>query len=128
MESPKTNIVRDRQSTHGDPVENMNRIAQAWSGILGHEVSAVDVARCMSALHLVRDAAATVEDASHLEHADGYTDIARIVKASTQAPLIVEGNTDGWLRCGAPVVQAGTDGFCTLPVNHDGPHVDGGGR
>lgn len=59
----------------------MQRIARAWSGVLGVDVSPADVGRCMSALHLVRDAAATVEDASHLEHADGYVDITRMVKS-----------------------------------------------
>jgi hypothetical protein len=27
------------------------------------------------------------------------------------------------LQCGHPTVQGGTDGFCTEPAGHDGPHV-----
>lgn len=84
MNEPRTKIVQDRQETHGDPVVNMQRIAQAWSAILGVEVTPANVGRCMSALHLVRDAAATVRDPSHLEHADGYNDITRMVAAERE--------------------------------------------
>ena len=47
-------VIDDRREVYGDPVMIFPRIAQVWSGILGHEVSASDVALCMIGYKTVR--------------------------------------------------------------------------
>lgn len=71
-----SSLIEERMESHGNPVINMVRISDAWTAILGHAVEAHEVALCMAALHLVRDAAG-VHDDNHLRHAEGYIDIAR---------------------------------------------------
>lgn len=47
-------LLEQRGNQWGDAVGTHVRIAQVWSGILGHEVSALQVALCMTGLKLVR--------------------------------------------------------------------------
>lgn len=72
-------IVDDRMESHGDPVTNMAQAAEVWTGLLGRKLNdaltASDVARMMSAFHLVRDATAPETDLNHLRHAVGYVDV-----------------------------------------------------
>ncbi len=44
-----------RQADYGDPSENQANTAKMWSVILGTEVSARDVLKCMIAVKLCRD-------------------------------------------------------------------------
>lgn len=62
-------LLAQRGQIYGDAVDTHTRIAQAWSAILDHQVSALDVALCMISLKLVRASCAP-------DHMDSYADIA----------------------------------------------------
>ena len=47
-------LVDRRVQVYGDPLETFERIAQVWSGILGHTVKAVEVPLLMAGMKLVR--------------------------------------------------------------------------
>lgn len=69
----------DRQADYGPPEENMRRIGLAWSAILDTDVSPAQVALCMAALKLVREAYRHKPD--NIVDAHGYLEIAdRIVR------------------------------------------------
>ena len=44
----------DRQKDYGEPRENLERISEIWSGVLGLSVTAEQVALCMAGLKLAR--------------------------------------------------------------------------
>ena len=69
-------VVDGRTSVYGDPTETFARIAQVWSGILGHTINATDVPLCLIGLKLIR----TVEAPTYSDNSDdieGYLDIFR---------------------------------------------------
>lgn len=72
-------LLKQRAAHWGDPVTTHIRIAQVWSGILGHEVSAQQVADCMVGLKLVRDSL-NPDDPDSLNDAAGYTRIAQMIQ------------------------------------------------
>jgi hypothetical protein len=63
------NTVAQRGQVYGPPVVNMQRTAQIWSGILGVEVTAVQVCLCMIGVKMAR----LVETP---DHGDSALDIA----------------------------------------------------
>lgn len=63
-------IVNDRHDDYGDPVEMAHRIAHAWSGIVGHKITAGQYCLMMAALKLVRQSVNPKED--NLDDAAGY--------------------------------------------------------
>ena len=67
-------MMGDRMATHGDPVETLNRIAQMWSGYLGHDVSARDCAQMMVLVKVARSVHAY--DRDHYVDAVAYTLLA----------------------------------------------------
>ena len=77
-------IVTDRGTNYGTPEENFERIAVLWTALLGHEVSAAQVAMMMAALKMARLCA----DEKHM---DSWVDIA------------------GYAACGAEIVSASDD-------------------
>jgi hypothetical protein len=44
----------DRQDSYGEPAELARRVAELWSGILGHKVEVTDVPLMMAALKIAR--------------------------------------------------------------------------
>jgi hypothetical protein len=46
--------IAARGETYGDPIENMNRTANLWGGVLTRPVSASQVALCMIQLKIAR--------------------------------------------------------------------------
>lgn len=67
-----------RQEQYGDPVDVHTRIGQAWAGILGlPEVTPKEVALCMAALKLVREASPRTGLRDNFVDAAGYVQIAR---------------------------------------------------
>lgn len=74
-------LVAQRGAMYGGPVEGMARVAQAWSGVLGHEVTGHQVALCMAALKLVR-ANSSPDHQDHYDDARGYLAIAEQVVES----------------------------------------------
>jgi hypothetical protein len=55
-------VESDRNLSYDAPEDNFARIAAVWTVLLGHEVTAADVARMMAGLKLVRDAFAPARD------------------------------------------------------------------
>lgn len=47
-------LIDRRRQVYGDPTETFPRIAQVWSGISGHEISALDVPLMLIGLKAVR--------------------------------------------------------------------------
>lgn len=71
-------LVETRSSVYGDPVDSFVRIAQVWSGIIGHDIHAYEVPLMMSGLKLVRtDITPGYSDNS--DDIDGYLEIFRII-------------------------------------------------
>lgn len=78
---PTGALLKQRAAHWGDPVTTHIRIAQVWSGILGVEVSAQQVADCMVGLKLVRDSL-NPDDPDSLKDAAGYTRIGQMIQGS----------------------------------------------
>lgn len=68
-------LLAQRGSVYGDAVTTHARIAEVWSGIIGIEVTAFQVALCMVGLKLVR-ASNNPGHGDSLDDAKGYTVIA----------------------------------------------------
>lgn len=68
-------IHGERQAAYGDPRINLRRIAQAWSAVLGYEVTANQVALCMAALKLVRESTGTGGVRDNYVDAIGYIEL-----------------------------------------------------
>lgn len=69
-------VVDGRTSVYGDPTETFCRIAQVWSGILGHTVNPTDVPLCLMGMKIIR----TTQAPNYSDNSDdieGYLDIFR---------------------------------------------------
>lgn len=62
-------IGGDRQESYGDATESFERLAVLWGALLGHPVTASQVAQCLVALKLSRLA-------NSPSHQDSWVDIA----------------------------------------------------
>lgn len=71
-------VIDQRVSVYGEPVQGFERIAQVWSGILGHEVTAEEVALCQMGMKLVR-AQNAPDYSDNSDDVEGYLDIFRKV-------------------------------------------------
>lgn len=71
-------IVNERESVYGDVTDYSIRVAQVWSGILGHEVKPVQVPIMMAGLKLVRWSN-TPDYSDNPDDAEGYIDMGRTV-------------------------------------------------
>lgn len=58
----------DRRRQYGHPVKNLRRVAAVWTALIGHDLTARDVALMLAALKLVREA--------HRPHRDNRLDAA----------------------------------------------------
>jgi len=83
-------LLDGRHAVYGDRIENMVRVAQIWSGILGFEVKPVQVPLMMAGYKMYR-ASITPDYSDNMDDIDGYVAIARevvgedMIKASTVA-------------------------------------------
>lgn len=68
----------DRAHQHGHPPASMRRVALAWSGVLGITVTAREVALCLAAMKLCREA--NRHGADNLLDAAGYVLIAAMTE------------------------------------------------
>lgn len=68
-------LIEERGQHYGDPAPTWARIAEVWSGILDHEVTAYQAELCMAGMKLVR-AAVDPEYPDSLKDAKGYIVIA----------------------------------------------------
>ena len=71
-------LLEQRGNQWGDAIGTHVRIAQVWSGILGHEVQPVQVALMMEGLKLVR-ASINPDDPDSFHDAQGYSRIAELI-------------------------------------------------
>jgi hypothetical protein len=69
-------VVDLRVQVYGDPVETFVRIAEVWSGILGHEVQPTDVPLCLIGMKIVRTTQAP-DYSDNSDDIEGYLDIFR---------------------------------------------------
>ena len=75
---PTGDLLEERAQKWGNPVNTHIAIAEVWSGILGHDVNAHEVALCMAGLKLVR-ASLNPDDPDSLDDAAGYIRIGQLV-------------------------------------------------
>jgi hypothetical protein len=78
MNDTTNEIVDQRVSLYGDPALTFARIAEVWSGILGHHVNPSDVPLMQAGMKLVR-AQVTPDYSDNSDDVDGYMDIFRTV-------------------------------------------------
>lgn len=78
MDKPTNEIVDKRLALYGDAVDVNIRIAQVWSGILGHEVKPVEVPLMMAGLKLVR-AQVTPDYSDSSDDVHGWTTIFQLM-------------------------------------------------
>lgn len=71
-------LIDGRVSVYGNPIDTYTRIAEVWSGILDHSVTATDVALCMIGMKLVRTQV-TPDYSDNSDDVEGYLDIFRKV-------------------------------------------------
>lgn len=69
-------LIDRRVQVYGEPVECFARIAEVWSGILGHQVKPVEVPLMMIGMKLVR-AQVMPDYSDNTDDVEGYLDIAR---------------------------------------------------
>lgn len=67
-------LLEERSKKWGAPEVNWARTAQVWSGILNHEVTALQAALCMAGMKLVR-AETCPEESDSFDDAHGYVAI-----------------------------------------------------
>lgn len=71
------NVVRERENTHGGVYENHKHIADMWSGFLGIEIEAWEVAAMMTMLKWSR-AKIGSHERDHFVDVAGYADCAYV--------------------------------------------------
>lgn len=71
-------VIDRRVQVYGDPTSTFVRIAQVWTGILGHEVQPVEVPLLMAGLKTVR-AQVMPDYSDNSDDIDGYMDIFRTI-------------------------------------------------
>jgi hypothetical protein len=69
-------LIDRRVQVYGNPVETFARIAQVWSGIIGHEIQPVEVPLMMAGMKMVR-AQVMPDYSDNSDDIDGYLDIFR---------------------------------------------------
>lgn len=116
-------LLRERESSWGDPVITHRRIAQVWSvllaGKLVEPIEAHEVAACMSGMKLVRNSI-NPYDPDSLDDADAYNEISRRCYNSyaAAAPSTVPAE-ERWVE-GATVLGAASLGENWLEPNLPG--------
>ena len=69
-------LIDRRVQVYGDPTKTFVRIAQVWSGILGHEVQPCEVPLLMMGMKMVR-AQVMPDYSDNTDDVEGYLDIFR---------------------------------------------------
>lgn len=71
-------VIDQRIALYGDPAETFDRIAEVWSGILGHPVQGHEVPLLLIGMKLVRTQV-TPDYSDNSDDIEGYLDIFRTV-------------------------------------------------
>lgn len=69
-------VIDARVAIYGDPTETFGRIAEVWTGILGHTVNPVEVPLMLMGMKLVRTQV-TPDYSDNSDDIEGYLDIFR---------------------------------------------------
>lgn len=69
-------VIDERVQVYGVPTETFPRVAQIWSGIVGHEITATDVTLMMIGYKVLR-AQVMPSYADNSDDIDGYLDLFR---------------------------------------------------
>lgn len=91
MSDTTKEVVDQRVSVYGDPVDSFTRIAQVWSAILDTPIAAWQVPLLMAGLKMVRTAE-TPDYSDNSDDIEGYLDIFRKIIGSdmVQARSVTE--------------------------------------
>ena len=87
-------FINERSRVYGEPVNCWSRVAQVWSAILDHEVTAAQAALCMVGLKAVRTAITP-------DYSDNFTDIggyAEIYRRIIGDDMVEASTVDEYLR------------------------------
>ena len=71
-------LITERRKVYGDPETGFIRIAQVWSGIIGHEIRPVEVPLMMAGMKLVRTQVCP-DYSDNSDDITGYMDIFRLL-------------------------------------------------
>lgn len=74
-------LIDRRIEVYGEPVAAFARIAEVWSGILGHHINATDVPLCLIGLKAVRTQI-TPDYSDNSDDIEGFLDIFRKIVGS----------------------------------------------
>lgn len=108
-------LLAQRHQVYGDRVENMERVAQMWSGYLGFEVRPVDVP-AMLALYKLYRLNVEPEYSDNIDDVDGYMQMTRevigdrLIKARTVDEFIQK-RAARELAQQTPIVESSTVGI-----------------
>jgi hypothetical protein len=80
-------LLEERGKQYGDAVEQYARVAQVWSGIIGHEVTALQAALCMVGLKVVR-AEMAPDHQDSFDDAQGYVRLSEKIAAPTPTHVV----------------------------------------
>lgn len=69
-------VIDARVAIYGDPTKTFGRIAEVWTGILGHTVNPVEVPLMLMGMKLVRTQV-TPDYSDNSDDIEGYLDIFR---------------------------------------------------
>lgn len=73
-----TELITDRRAVYGDPEDTFIRIAQVWTGILGHEIQPWEVPLLMEGMKIVRTQICP-DYSDNSDDIDGYNDIFKLL-------------------------------------------------
>ena len=76
LEEAQRLVGGDRQTSYGHPLDNMTRVAQMWTAILGVDVTPQQVGLCMMALKISRQCNAGKRD--NLVDIAGYAAVVQM--------------------------------------------------
>lgn len=125
-ESEDTELITERRKVYGDPEATFIRIAQVWSGIIGHEIQPVEVPLMMAGMKMVRTQVCP-DYSDNSDDIDGYMDIFRLLVGDD---MIQARSVDEYLKHKAallPPTQSYIEGYKTLCVL-GGVHLVGRGH
>lgn len=88
--------TQDRNNAYGPPSQDFERTAAMWTAILGHPVTAKDVALCMIALKLSRATWSAKRD--NWVDIAGYARCGSIVESDQAKPSVACGAVPGFDR------------------------------
>lgn len=123
-------VVEKRREVYGDVVPSFARVAEVWSGIIGHHINPADVPLMMIGLKLVRTQI-TPDYSDNSDDVDGYLHIfreivgddmihARTVDQYIEQKMTREYPSDLMPEPGLLSVVAGVCAHCEEPeVMHD---------